>query len=236
MELKRPGGIRAYIFLLVCLLPSGIAFFPALADGEKQDPHRGRDEHRSRGEKEGQEEDDRKKRSGEKSPGDYKEWARHYSERDDDDKNEEERNEKDKGDEVTGVIAAGLFCLANLSAIFSILSRYANPLTVGMEAFKNAWLSFNRSQQKHLRRYHYLLNIAAIAIGSLHWYLSKSAAISFQQWGMGLSILLVFSGIMVKYRFAPQLLHRGLFRFHTSLFMSLAAIALVVSGHVLIDD
>jgi hypothetical protein len=236
MELKRPGGIIAYILLLVCLLPSGIAFFPALADGEKQGPHKGRDEYRSRGEKGAEEEDDRKERSREKSSGDYKESARHYSERDDDDKNGEKRNEKDKGDEVTGFIAAGLFCLANLSTIFSILSRYATRLPVGKEAFKNASWSFKRFQQMHLRRYHYLLNIAAIAIASLHWYLSKSAAVYFQQWGMLLTIFLVFSGIMVKYRFAPQLLHRGLFKFHTSLFMSLAAIALVVSGHVLIDD
>jgi hypothetical protein len=236
MELKRPGGIRVYILLLACLLPSGIAFFPALADGEKQDPHKGRDEHHFRAEKENEGEDGGKERNREKSRGYNKGEGGHYSERDDDDKNGEKRNEKDKGDEVTGLIAAGLFCLANLSAIFSILSRYATRLPVGKEAFKNASLSFKRFQQKHLRRYHYLLNIAAIAIASLHWYLSKSAAVSLQQWGMGLSIFSVFSGIMIKYRLAPQLLHRGLFKFHTSLFMSLAAIALVVSGHVLIDD
>jgi hypothetical protein len=216
MELKKAGRIEASILLMTCLLLNGIAFFPAFADGEKQDHYKGRDEHYSRAEKE--------RRGG------------HYSERDDDDKNRKERNEKEKGDEVTGFIAAGLFFLANLSSIFGILSRYATRLPVGKEAFKNASLSFNRFQQKHLRRYHYLLNIAAIVIASLHWYLSKSAAVSLHQWGMGLSIFLVFSGIMIKYRLAPQLLHRGLFKFHTSLFMSLAAIALVVSGHVLIDD
>ena len=236
MELKKPGGIRAYILLMVCLLLNGIAFFPALADGEKQDHHKGRNEHYSRAEKEGEVENDGKERDREKSRGHHREGGRHYSERDDDEKNGKERNEKEKGDEVTGFIAAGLFGFANLSVIFSILSRYATRLLGSREAFKNALLAFNRFQQKHLRRYHYLMNIAAIAIASLHWYLSESASISFQQLGMVLAVFLGFSGIMIKYRLAPQLLHRGLFKFHTSLLMPLAVLALVVGGHVLIDD
>jgi len=36
MELKRPGGIRTYILLLVCLLSYGIALFPALAAGKRK--------------------------------------------------------------------------------------------------------------------------------------------------------------------------------------------------------
>ena len=236
MELKKPGGIRAYIFLMGCLLLNGIAFFPALADGEKQDHHKGRNEHNSRAEKEGEVENDGKEPDREKSRGHHREGGRHYSERDDDEKNGEERNEKEKGDEVTGFIAAGLFGFANLSVIFSIPSRYATRLLGSREAFKNALLAFNRLQQKHLGRYHYLMNIAAIAIASLHWYLSESGSISFPQLGMVLAVFLGFSGIMIKYRLVPQLFHRGLFKLHTNLIMPLAVLALIVGGHVLIDD
>jgi len=97
-------------------------------------------------------------------------------------------------------------------------------------------LAFNRFQHRHLRKFHYLLNIAAIAVASLHWYLSESPSIAFQQVGMVLAIFLGFSGIMIKYRLLPQLLHRGLFNLHTSLFMAFAALILLMVGHLFIDD
>jgi hypothetical protein len=170
---KEAGRIKASILLMACLLLNGIAFFPAFADGEKQDHYKGRDEHYSRAEKEGEDEDDGKERNREKSRGHHKEGGEHYSERDDDDKNGKERNEKEKSDEVTGFITAGLFGLANLSTIFSTLSRSITPLVGGRKSFKNALLVFIRFQQEQLRRYHYLPNIAAIAVASLHWYLSE---------------------------------------------------------------
>jgi hypothetical protein len=75
MELKKAGRIKASILLMARLLLNGIAFFPAFADGEKQDPHKGRDEHYSRAEKEGEDEDDGKERNREKSRGHHKEGA-----------------------------------------------------------------------------------------------------------------------------------------------------------------
>ena len=236
MELKKAGRIRASILIIACLMLNSIAFFPAFADGERQDHHKGRDEHYSRIEKESEVENDGKERDREKNRGQHREGGSNYSNRGDSEKNGKERNEKETGDEFTGFVAAGLFGLANLSVIFNILSRYAIRLLGSREAFKNAVLAFNRLQQKHLGRYHYLMNISAIAIASLHWYLSESFSISFQQLGMVLAVFLGFSGIMIKYRLVPQLFHRGLFKLHTSLFMPLAVLALIVSGHVLIDD
>ncbi|MDH4265393.1 MAG: hypothetical protein OEW45_07120 [Deltaproteobacteria bacterium] len=106
----------------------------------------------------------------------------------------------------------------------------------GRKSFKNALLVFIRFQQNNLRRYHYLPNIAAIAVSSLHWYLSEYASLSFQQLGMVLAIFLGFSGIITKYRLAPKSLHPVIFKFHASILVTLAMSFLVVGGHVLIDD
>jgi len=236
MKLEKPGQTRAFILLMVSLLLSGFPFFSAFADGKKKDHHDGRDKHYSQEEKEREEEDDGKGENGEKIIGHQREGGRYYSERDNDDIKGKERNEKEKGDEITGFVAAGLFGLANLSTIFSTLSRYLIRLHGSREAFKNALLAFNRFQHRHLRKFHYLLNIAAIAVASLHWYLSESPSIAFQQVGMVLAIFLGFSGIMIKYRLLPQLLHRGLFNLHTSLFMAFAALILLMVGHLFIDD
>ena len=150
-----------------------------------------------------------KKETERKAVGNIEKGGAHYSKRDDSEKNGKERNEKETGDEFTGFVAAGLFGLANLSVIFNILSRYATRLLGSREAFKNAVLAFNRFQQKHLRRYHYLLNIAAIAIASWHWYLSESASISFQQLGMVLAVFLGFSGIHHQIPACPQVASSG---------------------------
>jgi hypothetical protein len=236
MKLKMPGQARPLLWLMVFSLLNGFPFFPAFAEGESQEHHKKSGEHHSRTEKEDEKADDEKEGNGEKNHGHHREGESHYSERDKDDIEGKERNEKEKGDEVTGFIAAGLFGLANLSAIFSILSRNTIRLIGSREAFKNALLAVNRFQQKHLRRFHYLLNIAAIAVASLHWYLSESASVAFQQVGMVLAIFLGFSGIMIKHRLLPQLLHRGLFYLHASLFMAFTALTLLVAGHAFIDD
>ena len=236
MELKKAGRIRASILLIACLMLNSIAFFPAFADGERQDHHKGRDEHYSRIEKESEVENDGKERDREKNRGQHREGGSNYSNRGDSEKNGKERNEKETGDEFTGFVAAGLFGLANLSVIFNILSRYATRLLGSREAFKNAVLAFNRFQQKHLRRYHYPLNIAAIGIASWHWYLSENASISFQQLGVVLAIFLGFLGILIKYRLAPRSLHPAILKFHASILVTLAMSFLVVGGHVLIDD
>lgn len=55
---KEAGRIKASILLMACLLLNGIAFFPVFADGEKQNHYKGRDEHYSRAEKEGEDEGD----------------------------------------------------------------------------------------------------------------------------------------------------------------------------------
>jgi hypothetical protein len=236
MELKKAGRMKASIFMMAGLLLNVIALLPAFADGKKQDHHKARDEHYSKAEKEGEDEDDGKERNREKSRGHHKEGGGHDSEREDGDKNGKER--KEKGDEVTGFIAGGLFGLANLSTLFSALSRSLTPFVGGRKSFQNALFVSIRFQQKHLRRYHYLPNIAAIAVASLHWYLSECASLSFslQQWGMVLAILLGFSGIITKYRLAPKSLHPAIFKFHSSFLVTLAMSFLVVGGHPLMDD
>jgi hypothetical protein len=236
MELKKAGGMKDPILLMVFFLLTVVTLLPTFADGKKQDHHKERYEHYSRADKDGDNEGDRKERKGEKSRGHHKEGAGHDSERDDDDKNGKGRKEKEKGDEVTGFIAAGLFGLANLSTLFSTLSRSLTPFAGGRKSFQKALFVFIRFQQKHLRRYHYLPNIAAITVASLHWYLSECASLSFQQWGMVLVILLGFSGIITKYRLAPKSLHPALFKFHSSILVTLAMSFLVVGGHVFMDD
>ncbi len=236
MELKKPRRIRAYVVLITCLLLNVISFIPAPADGEKQDRRKGQDEHYSGAKKASEGEDDGNERNREKSRDHHKGWGGHYSARDEDDKNGKERNEKEKGDEVTGFISAGLFGLANLSAIFNILSRYAIRLLGSKESFKSALLGFNRFQHKHLQRYHYPLNVAALATASLHWYLSEYSSISFQQLGTVLAIFLGFSGILIKYGLAPRSLHPAIYKFHASILATLAMSFLVVGGHALIED
>jgi hypothetical protein len=232
MKSKMPGQARLVICLIVFPFLSSFSFLPAFAEEERQKHHEKSGEHHSRPEKEDEEVDDEKEGNGEK----HQERGSHSSARDNEDIKGKERNEKEKGDEATALIAAGIFGLANLSAIFGILCRYALRLLGRRESYKNAFLTLNRFRQKHLRRFHYFLNIAAIAVASLHWYLSESVSFAFQQFGMILAFFLCLSGIMIKYRLLPQLLHRGLFNLHTSLFISLAALILLAAGHAFIDD
>ena len=235
MKSKMPGQARLVICLIVFLFLSSFSFLPAFAEEERQEHHNNIGGPYSKIEKGREGEDDRGE-NGKRNRGHNSGGEKHYSEGDHEGVKDKERNEKEKGDEVTGFVAASLFVLANLSAIFSILYRYALRLLGRRESIKNAFLTLNRFQQKHLRRFHYFLNIAAIAVASLHWYLSEFASFAFQQLGLILTIFLCFSGIIIKYRLLPQLLHRGIFNLHTSLFISLAALILLAAGHAFIED
>jgi hypothetical protein len=148
---------------------------------------------------------------------------------------EEEEDERE-GVGLTGYLAVVLFCAGNANALLSLVVRALSRLTlVGMNLKENL-ANLNRYLQKHIRKYHYLLNpLAAVAV-SIHWYLTPRGVSIFQQWGTALAILLVISGFTLKYRLVPKLIRPRLFQLHTSPFMVAAFVSLVVLGHIVADD
>jgi hypothetical protein len=148
----------------------------------------------------------------------------------------EEKEKEREGNDFTGDVAAVLFGVGNANVLFGMVLRALSRSTlIGMKP-KDTMSALNRYQQKLLRRFHYILNPLAAATVSLHWYLSYCGVLTFQQWGTALAIFLVISGLIIKYRLAPQSLRRRLFQIHTSPLILLTVVALVFLGHIFTDD
>lgn len=151
----------------------------------------------------------------------------------------EEKGEEEKereGDDFTGDVAAMIFGVGNVNVLLSIVLRTLSRSPLIGLTLKDSILALNRYQQRHIRRFHYILNPLAAATVSLHWYLSYCSVLTFQQWGTALAIFLMISGLIIKYRLAPQSLRLRLFQIHTSPLILLTVVALVFLGHIFTDD
>jgi hypothetical protein len=210
------------VIILVCFLIHSIVVPPVFADKENNLKDQGRSEKNSTEEMEAEDKRDKEEEREEKI-GEAKE-------------EKEEKEKEREGDDFTGDVAAVLFGVGNANVLFGMVLRALSRSTlIGMK-LKDTISALNRYQQKLLRRCHYILNPLAAATVSLHWYLSYCGVLTFQQWGTALAILLVISGLIIKYRLAPQSLRLRLFQIHTSPFMLLTVVSLVVLGHIFTDD
>jgi hypothetical protein len=94
----------------------------------------------------------------------------------------------------------------------------------------------NNVQRKYLMPLHAYLSILALGLGILHLYLSTCAANPFPELGLILSGILVATGLLFKWKAAPTILRKALYQFHASLIVSGVLLAMLFTGHAVMDS
>jgi len=144
--------------------------------------------------------------------------------------------EKDaKGNEVTGQIAAWLLVSANLTVVFSIITKGANRFFPLKPQTKSLIKAFNQAQKKYLMRFHFVLNPLAFGVATVHFMLSSCRSSPFPEGGFFLVTAMVVLGLMLKFRASPKSMRRGVYRVHTSSAAFPAVILVLVVGHLMVD-
>ena len=141
----------------------------------------------------------------------------------------------DEGNELTGLTAAWLLAAANLTVFLSILLKGANRYLSLKPGTKTAIKRFNQFQKKRLMRFHYLLNPLALCIGFLHFLLSCCRKTALPEWGLLFVTMMVFLGLMVKFKGTPRWLRKFLYLLHTSWIPFSLLILMLVVGHLMVE-
>ena len=165
-------------------------------------------------------------------------FKRYESREDNFDSNDHERRRlknKDEGNELTGLTTAWLLAAANLTVFLSLLLKGANRYLSLKPETKSAVKRLNQFQKKHLMRFHYLLNPLALCIALLHFLLSCCRKTSLPEWGLFVVTLMVFLGLMLKYKGTPKWMRRFVYRLHTASVTFSVMIVLLVVGHLIVD-
>jgi hypothetical protein len=162
----------------------------------------------------------------------YESAEEHY---DYNDRKSRQMRKEDEGNEVTGQTAAWLLVAANLTVALSVLmkgvSRYF-PLELKT---KSSIKRFNQLQKKYLMRFHYVLNPLALCIAIFHFLLSSCRKSSLPEWGLIFVTMMVFLGLMVKFKVTPKWMRKFVYRLHTGLATFCIIIVLLVIGHLIVD-
>ena len=141
----------------------------------------------------------------------------------------------DEGNETTGQTAAWLLVAANLTVAFSILMKGASRFLSLDPQTKSSFKSFNQLQKKHLMRFHYVLNPVALGIVFFHFLLSSCRSSSLPEWGLMVVTVMVFLGLILKFKLSPKGMRKSIYRLHTTSASFLIMILLLVVGHLLVD-
>ena len=166
-------------------------------------------------------------------------FKRYESREDNFDSNDHERRRlknEDEGNELTGLTTAWLLAAANLTVFLSLLLKGANRYLSLKPETKSAVKRLNQFQKKHLMRFHYLLNPLALCIALLHFLLSCCRKTSLPEWGLFVVTLMVFLGLMLKYKGTPKWMRKFLYLLHTSRAVLSALILMLVVGHLMVDE
>lgn len=141
----------------------------------------------------------------------------------------------DHGNETTGEIAAWLFGVANfpvaLSIILKTLAKFLSPKL----NLRDPLTKFNRQQKKYLMKLHYWVNPIALAVALIHLSLSSCVSTAFPEWGLGVMLLAVLLGLIMKFKLSPAAMRQRVFRFHTSPILLIAAVSILLIGHTIVD-
>lgn len=141
----------------------------------------------------------------------------------------------DHGNETTGEMAAWLFGIANFPAALSIiLKTFAKFLPPALNV-KDPLTRFNRRQKKYLMKLHYWLNPIALGIALTHFLLSSCKSTAMPEWGLMIMFATVLFGLMMKFKLSPASMRQGVYRFHTSPALLIAAISILLIGHTIAD-
>jgi len=142
---------------------------------------------------------------------------------------------EDEGNELTGQTAAWLLVAANLTVVLSILMKGVSRYFPLEPETKSTIKKFNQLQKNHLMRFHYLLNPLALCIAFFHFLLSSCQKSSLPEWGLLFVTMMVFLGLMVKFKVTPKWMRRFVYRLHTGLATFSIMIVLLVVGHLIVD-
>ena len=165
----------------------------------------------------------------------YKRYENSKERHDYDDHNRRQVKKDDEGNETTGQTAAWLLAAANLTVFVSILMKGASRLLPLEPQTKSSFKNFNQFQKKHLMRFHYVLNPVALCIAFFHFLLSYCRSSPLPEWGLILVTMMVFLGLILKFKVSPKGMRKFVYRLHTTSVTSLIMILLLVAGHLIVD-
>ena len=165
----------------------------------------------------------------------YRRYENSKERHDYDDHNRRQVKKDDEGNETTGQTAAWLLAAANLTVAFSILMKGASRFLPLDPQTKSSFKSFNQLQKKHLMRFHYVLNPVALGIAFFHFLLSSCRSSPLPEWGLILVTMMVFLGLILKFKVSPKGMRKSVYRLHTTSASFLIMILLLVVGHLIVD-
>jgi hypothetical protein len=165
----------------------------------------------------------------------YKQYENNREHHDDGDQKKQRVQKDDEGNETTGQTAAWLLVAANLSVALSILIKGGSRFLPLNSQIKDSIKRFNQLQKKHLMRFHYVLNPIALCVAFFHFLLSSCRSSPLPEWGLVLVTMMVFFGLLLKFKVSPKGMRKFVYRFHTTPATFLIMILLLVVGHQIVD-
>ena len=165
----------------------------------------------------------------------YKRYENIKEHHDDDDHNRRGGKKDDEGNETTGQTAAWLLVAANLTIALSTLIKGGSRFLPLDSQLKNSMNRFNQLQKRHLMRFHYVLNPIALCVAIFHFLLSSCRSSSLPEWGLILVAMMVFIGLILKFKVSPKGMRKFVYRLHTTPTIFLIMILLLVVGHQIVD-
>jgi hypothetical protein len=165
----------------------------------------------------------------------YKQYENNREHHDDGDQKKQRVQKDDEGNETTGQTAAWLLVAANLSVALSILIKGGSRFLPLNSQIKDSMKRFNQLQKKHLMRFHYVLNPIALCVAFFHFLLSSCRSSPLPEWGLVLVTMMVFFGLLLKFKVSPKGMRKFVYRFHTTPATFLIMILLLVVGHQIVD-
>lgn len=165
----------------------------------------------------------------------YKRYENNREHHDDDDRKRRRVKKDDEGNETTGQTAAWILVAANLTIALSILIRGGSRFLPLNTQIKDSMKRFNQLQKKHLMRFHYVLNPIALCVAFFHFLLSSCRSSPIPEWGLILVTMMVFLGLILKFKVSPKGIRKFIYRLHTTPAIFLIMILLLVVGHQIVD-
>ena len=165
----------------------------------------------------------------------YKRYENNREHYDDGDQKKRRVQKDDEGNETTGQTAAWLLVAANLTIALSILLKGGSRFLPVDSQLKNSMNRLNQLQKKHLMRFHYILNPIVLCVAFFHFLLFSCRSSPFPEWGLVLVTMLVFLGLIIKFKVSPKGMRKFVYRIHTTPITFLIMIILLVVGHQIVD-
>lgn len=141
----------------------------------------------------------------------------------------------DKGNEFTGEVAALIFMIANITVLFSLLSKGTVRFIPVGATLKEKIKSLNKFQKKYLMPIHYFLNPVGFIIAFVHFFLSKCITSFLPEFGFGLMAIIGVAGIFVKFKISPKSIRRVVYWLHTNPMPLGFVLTVLFAGHIIVD-